>query len=160
DPDADVREASGRALGAIGPDAKEAAPTLMKLLTGEKEPAEVRIGAAAGLVGIGGRGKKENRGVDVLGKEFLEKGKTPAEVRRKAIEVLDEMEEDAAPAAPALVKILKDNNAGIRVRVAAATALGALGSEKGVVRTLAGALKDANPWVRHAAAYSLADIGP
>ena len=76
DKDDEIREATARALGDIGPNAAAAAPDLLKLLN-DKE-ADVRIGAARGLAGIG-KGTKE--AAHELVKEL---GNKDIEVRQRA----------------------------------------------------------------------------
>jgi HEAT repeat protein len=108
---------------------------------------------------------------DVLGEDLepavqvLARGITDssAEIRLAAIEFLELLEEAAAPAAPALIRTLADDNHF--VRWAAARTLGRLGPlDRATIRKalpgLARLLTDPDLDLRLAAASTLADFGP
>ncbi|MFO0926046.1 MAG: sulfatase-like hydrolase/transferase [Gemmataceae bacterium] len=63
----------------------------------------------------------------------------------------------SAEAERALVAALKDRS--VNVRVAAADGLRRLGKRDGVLPVLTAALRDDNPWVRHAAALAIDEMG-
>jgi HEAT repeat protein len=87
-------------------------------------------------------------------------GDPEALIRRKAVEVLDVLEEDAVPVLPALTRSLSDPDRS--VRRAAARAIGNIGTKEAAVAVpgLARLLSDPDLSIRLAAAKTLKDMGP
>jgi HEAT repeat protein len=148
DGDSFVRRFSAEALGAIGPDAKGAVPSLTKSLA-DSEP-RVRAAAvnALGKMGpagvpalmkaLSGTADVQELAIASLGEagsaglpgiiSVIKDSKTPASLRRKAIEALKDQENVAKSAVPALTQVVKSPDAtgrdGRLLRIDAVNALG------------------------------------
>ncbi len=133
-----VRRAAAEALGEIGD--PQAMPALIQTL--QDEVKDVR--RAVGKIG-------DPQAVPDLIQYFEDQGKK--DVRRAAAEALGKI---GAPAVPALIQALQDEDED--VRRAAAWALGQIGDRQ-AVPALIQALQDENEDVRRAAALSLGKIG-
>ncbi len=179
--DPHIRAAAARALGWIGPDAKEAAPALIETL-GKNPAVPVRVAAAAALVGIapesaaahkalagaladdhygvrigaaealGQCGPAAATTITALEKAFEDKR---VEVRRAAALALGRI---GKAALPALTRALSDKDTSVRKYCA--RAIGNIGKDAGTAASaLAGALVDKDAEVRREAAWSLALVG-
>ncbi len=150
DKDIAVRVGAIRALGGMGPDAKEAVPQLGRALLvndfKEFNKSGVSAAAAEALAKIGKAGLRAlNAGVK----------SQHADVRRLAVEALGKAGADAVPL---LVDALGDANVDVRRR--AAEVLGPMRvSDKMVVLGLAYALKDSDSLVRFHAVRGLLALG-
>jgi hypothetical protein len=130
-----VREAAVKALAKMGP---SAIPALTKALSGTADVQEVAINALgeAGKAGISGLSR------------VIQDGKTPASLRRKAVEALVAQGDDARSAMSALVQVVKKPAGGGQdgrlLRIDAVNALGRLArqSDKTVVTALDTIAKD------------------
>jgi HEAT repeat protein len=169
DEDLYVRRFSAQALGAIGPDAKAAIPALTKMLGDDKPQAREAAVKALGKMGPAGvpalmkalsatadvqelaitsLGDAGSAGVPGL-VSVIKDGKVPANLRRKAIEVLKDQEDAARSAVPALTQVVKKPDAmgqgGRQLRVEAVNALGrmATGDDKAAVAALEAITKNA-----------------
>jgi HEAT repeat protein len=142
----DKKNANGavRILGMLGPEAEEALPSLRAL---QLDATDAGTGT-----GVEGAIKSISSAVDLTSKD-------PA-VRLAAVERIRRLDWPAARAIPALVAVLKDPDA--MVRVAAANAFGALGhlSEPAVQPLAAALASDADPQVRAAIVGALEKIAP
>lgn len=168
DEDRFVRRFAAQALGAIGPEAKSAVPALTKLLDDDKP--QVREAAVKALAKMGpaavpalnkalaGTPDVQEIAINALstaGKEgitgltsAIRNTKTPANLRRKAIEVLLPQGKEARSAIAALTEVVKKPGAGGQegnlLRVDAINALGRLATseDKSAVAALDAIVKD------------------
>jgi predicted Zn finger-like uncharacterized protein len=151
-PDAKDRAQAAQALGGLGPDAKVAIPSLVKLL-GDRNDLVKRLARDA-LTKIGPPAKGDTQVLVGLLTD------SAPEVRQYAAETLGTLGGDARPAAGALAAAVQDRDA--RVREQALRTLAKLGppAHDKVVQGLTDALKDPERNVRTAAGEVLAlDLG-
>ncbi|MFM7148831.1 MAG: HEAT repeat domain-containing protein [Gemmataceae bacterium] len=150
DQDRYVRRFVAQAIGAIGPDAKDAVPALSDLLADEKPQVREAAVKALGKMGpaaIPALNKALNGPSDIhepaivalaaAGPEglpgltkVLTNGKVPAQLRRKAIEVLPK-NDSARAALPSLLEVIKGQARGQQdrlLRLDAITAVGRIGN--------------------------------
>jgi HEAT repeat protein len=168
DEDRFVRRFAAQALGSIGPDASEAVPGLTALLNDDK-PA-VREAAVKALARLGptavpalmkalsGTADVQEVAINALGEagkdgipgltSAIKNTRTPANLRRKAIEVLLPNDKDARSAIPALAQVVRKPGArgqeGRLLRIDAVNALGRLanGTDRAAVSALNDIVKD------------------
>lgn len=146
-----VRRGAAKALGEIGPGAKDAVPELGKALS-DSESA-VRREAAKALGEIGPDAKDA---VPELGKALNDS--EPA-VRRSAVEALGKIGPNSISGVPALVKALTDSNSD--VRCSAAKALGEIGANaESAIPNLVTMLDATESSARINATEALSKIGP
>jgi HEAT repeat protein len=156
-----VRTGAIRALGRMGPAAKDAAPALQGLVDG-KVP-EQRIGAAAALARIGVDPKQH---AAIVIKALADPAVSARHLRLTAIDAAALLGPAGADAVPELIELLRDRSTVTRnekqqVRERAALALSHLGeAAKPAVPAIAGLLDDGEPGVRYTAIESLARLGP
>jgi len=170
DADSDVRSNAAMALGEIGPEAKDAVPTLIQLLQNEDAEGFVRANAALALGQIG---KGAEDAVPVLIQALRDQDKY---VRRDAAGALEEIGTPRAiksakdhyrmvvtlgwigseDEVPALIQALQNEDKDVRVN--AVVTLGQIESED-VVPVLIEALQDQDEWVRVNAAWALGQRG-
>jgi HEAT repeat protein len=139
---------AARALGQIGPDAVDAAPTLAAALKDVDEFDKLPVAGALCCVRRGDR----------AGLDALEAGLRHERAinRRMAAMLLGQVGQDAAPVVPTLTKLLSDTDKD--VRTTAAEALGRIGRDgPSAVPALVRALEDDNTEVRQAAATALGE---
>lgn len=136
-------------IGWLGPDASEAAPSLVALL--KERDHEAVVAAASTLRTIGQGGKEATAALAGLLEE-------PSEMtRQKAAGGLGAYGPAAKEHVAALVRVLKDATAQPATRSAAATALGQIGPDaKEAVAALEAAVKDKD--IERAAQWALAKI--
>ncbi len=151
DADAQVRVGAARALGQIGPGARDAVTALVQALRDGE--ARVRFDAA---VALGRIGPAAGDAVPALGALLRD----PAgEVRVGAAMGLGGIGPAAQETVPALAQALRDPN--VVLRMSAASALAGIGpAAKAAVPALVQALRDGNTSVRSSAAAALGQIGP
>ncbi|MHC4505699.1 MAG: HEAT repeat domain-containing protein, partial [Planctomycetota bacterium] len=168
--DLKLRRRAVRALGGIGPAAKDAVPGLVKLL--EDPNKHVRWDASGALSKMGA--------APVPALVELLKGKQP-KLRLRALEILHGIGRDAKEALPPLVDLLGDHDASLTARASAARVLGRICAEdtatwsrrvfrgerdvpetgsRAAVPALVAAIRDEVAGVRVDAAKALAAIGP
>jgi len=145
DEDEEIRMDAAWTLGDIGPEAKDAIPTLINLL--EDEDILVRVYAAEALYKI-----DPERCVTTL-IALLEHG--DGEIRSSAADALGMIGPEAKDAIPALINLLEDEDEF--VRLSTTVALGDIGAQE-AVPALINALKDEDFMVRNFAAESLTKI--
>jgi HEAT repeat protein len=156
-----VRTAAIRALGEVGPAAKDAAPALRALVDG-KVP-EQRVWAAAALARIGDDAKGNTAIVVAALKNPAADART---LRILAIEAAALLGTAGGETVPELVELLRDNSPLNRadktqVRERAALALARLGeAAKPAVPKIAELLNDSEVAVRRSALTALARLGP
>jgi HEAT repeat protein len=187
DEDLFVRRFSAQALGAIGPDAKASIPALTKMLGDDKPQAReaaVKALAKMGPAGVPALMKALSATADVqeiaitsLGESgsagvpglvgVIKDSKVPANLRRKAIEVLKDQEGASKTAVPALTQVVKKPDAmgpGARqLRIEAVQALGrmATSADKATITTLDAIAKNAklqDNQLKNAAKQALSSI--
>lgn len=125
DQDAAVRNAAAKALGQIGPSAKEAVPALTATFEDKNQDVHVRVTAADALAQIGPEAKEA---VPALTAAFTDKDEDE-DVRNSAGEVLRQLGPAAREAVPALSAVLADTGQHKGFRTAAADMLGRIGPE-------------------------------
>ncbi len=146
DPDPYVRAAAARALSALPPSPEIALPIFQKALAGADETTVHYL--LDTLAGMGAQAVP--RLITALKYEGL---------RPQVAAILGQIGPAAAPAAPALAKLLADED--VNARLEAAYALAKIGPEaKPAVPALAEVLKQPESNLSHAAVYALGRIGP
>jgi uncharacterized protein (TIGR03067 family) len=180
-----VRRLAARALGRVGPPAKEAVPALCGSLKDAEAPvrqaavaALVRLGPAAqaavpalilalkdadpevrGLAGTALKsvGPPAKEALPDLIADLKDKDRT---VQLAGVRALGQMGPTAREAVPALVAVLTDRTADLALRVTAAGSLGAMGAAaKEAGSDLLAALNDPDLILREAARDALKEIG-
>ncbi|MUG95287.1 HEAT repeat domain-containing protein [Scytonema sp. UIC 10036] len=148
DRDPQVRASAAIILGQMGPNAGEAAPAILQAI-GDKDPA-VRSSAVQAIQKIGKQAYVPHliAGLD----------STKSWERYNASHGLRAMGKDAAPAVPALIRKLQDEE-DHWMRVSAASTLGSIGTASTpAIPILVTRLQDTDITVRHSAAYALGTI--
>lgn len=148
--DVELRWKAAELLGKVGPDAKPYSQTLLNALN-DPDP-HVRTVAAASLPKVDA---PADAAVPALTKLM------DRDLNVRVARALSEYGPDAAPALPALMKILSDKKLDSELRWNAARTIGKM-HEKGApaIPVLIEALRDETPTVREHAAEHLGDIGP
>jgi HEAT repeat protein len=103
DPEPSVAERAAEGLGWIGPDAKEAVPTLIKRL---KDPPSENFRVTA-VAALGRIGPKAKAAVPLL-IELIQQKEAPAKARRTAVSALGKMGPIAKTAVPTLIEALAE----------------------------------------------------
>jgi HEAT repeat protein len=181
DDDRHIRAAAARALGEIGPAARDAVPVLIERLREGSQSAAIGLGgsgpdAAAGVPALiealassssrwvrssaaealGRMGRKAGAAVPILQEALRDKDRL---IRSTAAEALGGIGTAAAPAAPDLIELLRDED--VIVREHAADALGRIEPDaRSAVPALVDALADEYGQVREAALRALGRLGP
>ena len=143
-----------RVLGRIGPSARAAVPPLIHALSDRSRPWLLRSDVADA---IGAIGAPPDVAVPAL---MGAVGQGAAEDDERCIAALGHYGASAAPAVPALIRML-DTSRRVYVKANAAKSLGQIGPPAAAaVPSLIHALRDESPEVRIAAAESFARLGP
>lgn len=151
-----TREAAAKALGQVGPDAKEALPGLVEVLKDKKTGALTREHAARSLLRVGGT--DEAAAVVPPLAEVLADSSTRPELRKLAADGLGRLGPAASAAVPALAQALADKSP--EVRRAAALALEKVGPDaKDTLPAVEKLLKDSDQFVRSQALHTLGSFG-
>jgi HEAT repeat protein len=156
-----ARSAAIRALGRMGPAAKEAAPTLKVIAEGKGQ--DLRVWAAAALARMGIEPAANTVVVVNALKDSSPAGRVARLAALDAIELLGPSGKDAVPILEGLLRDRTPISRGekLQLRQKAAQALGYLGSAAGpAVPKLADLLNDGDEDVRQAAVEALARLGP
>jgi HEAT repeat protein len=152
DPDARVRLAALEALESFGPEARPAAPEVIRALC---DPSHIIRWAAARTLGKAGP-VEEATAVPALTRLLFD---ADLDLRLAAATALERFGPAAKEALPALVRALGASDA--EMRLAAMDALRGIGTEAApAIRPLSAALADPDPRVRRAAAELIAQFGP
>ncbi len=161
DGDADVRSRAAYALGRIGPAARGAIPGLLRALDDADRDVRMSATEALGMIAAADPEDEESDRPSPVEVEAAVKGLSRMlgdHPRRMAAGSLRRIGPQAAPAVPALVKALRDEDDYLRK--SAAEALGAIGPAAGpAVPALIITLKDPEKDVRKESARALRRIG-
>jgi HEAT repeat protein len=158
--DETISLASIAILGEIGEDAKDAIPSLLRIIENESASFfvfdEKTILATNAITKMGENGKEIIH--NLVSQNIIALEDEDSNVRSNAAYVLGNMGKEAKEAIPALISALKDEDSDVRYY--AAYALGNMGEEaKEAIPALISALKDEDSYVRFNAAGALGNMG-